>query len=153
RAIKILDNDDQDNGASECDEDFDERSDSEEEHISEASVDDDELSFKSDVGRLKHKVQRRPKPKTAVPNTASNFFTSKDGTKWYKLPIQESSKAFSDTSMKWTNMTALRFYESHQDWKLVDNVELQAFLGLLITAGHIKSCNFFFDTVENERFE
>lgn len=43
--------------------------------------------------------------------------------------------------IKWTNLEALRFHNSNDEWKMVDKDELHAFFGLLITAGHMKSCN------------
>lgn len=43
--------------------------------------------------------------------------------------------------VKWTNTEALRFYKSYEEWKWVDKLELYAFFGLLICAGHMKSCN------------
>ncbi|XP_037052002.1 piggyBac transposable element-derived protein 4-like [Bradysia coprophila] len=50
-----------------------------------------------------------------------------------------------DEILRYTNLEALRFYDSKKcpldEWKLVDKVELHAFFGLLITAGHMKSCN------------
>lgn len=46
-----------------------------------------------------------------------------------------------DEIVKCTNMEALRFYNSNEDWKMVDKDEMHAFFGLLITAGHMKSCN------------
>lgn len=214
RASKIPVNNDEDN---EFDEDFnvDEHSDSEEEHISEASEDDDdELSYEID-GRSKRKiVVRHPNVKTKKRKISNNrrnsaiaspkkllnrktrvkkkpsnqkhkitnptkstdtFFTSKDDTKWDKMPNPESPEEICDKGdssfdklnipdnievispmdffqlyftdevcaeiVKWTNMAALRFYKSYEDWKMVDKVELHAFIGLLITAGHMKSCN------------
>lgn len=50
-----------------------------------------------------------------------------------------------DEIVMYTNLEAIRFYNSNKspvdEWKLVDKDELHAFFGLLITAGHMKSCN------------
>lgn len=172
-------------------------SDSEEEHISEASEDDDdELSCETVirplVRRLKLKSfprvsahknrnrnvivkqvkRKRPNPKSKKPNlNRSVFFISKDETKWNKEPFPGNNRDvqindnfdkvnipdnistfnnifklfFTDeicgSIVKYTNMEAMKFYSSIDDWKLVTIQELHAFFGLLITAGHMKSCN------------
>ncbi|KAG4073526.1 hypothetical protein HA402_000750 [Bradysia odoriphaga] len=184
--------------------DFDDKSDSEEEHISDASEEDDELSYNSDIDTrkfiiksrvkrvAKHKAinsrrkvcvtKRKPCDKNlkagkrkagSQATSKDNFFISKDGTKWKKSPFPEmNTDTIEDSSfeipnipvniktnspmdffklyftddvcaeiVKWTNMAALRFYNSNEDWKMVDKDELYAFLGLLISAGHMKSCN------------
>lgn len=46
-----------------------------------------------------------------------------------------------DEILKCTNLAAMNFYDSNDDFKLVNKHELRAFFGLLISAGHLKSCN------------
>lgn len=43
--------------------------------------------------------------------------------------------------VRFTNMEAIRVGKSIEQWKMVDVVELHAFIGLLIAAGHMKCCN------------
>lgn len=232
--LKILGHADEENLEDKFDEccDRNEQSDSEEEHISEASEDDDdELSCETDTGFYKRKLRVRyvnvvkakatktevstarrkvpnvlrkktnfnnksqdakPKPssdklkntnqpsKSCVPpSIESTFFISKDGPKWEKMPLPETThrieKDYCDSFdklnipenvettspmdffklfftdevceeiLKCTNLEAIRFYNSNkipmEEWKMVDRDELHAFFGLLITAGHMKSCN------------
>lgn len=90
--------------------------------------------------------------KVPFPQTASEVTVNHD---FDKLNIPENLPAdtvidffklfFTDDIceeiVKWTNMAAIRFYKSNDDWKMVNKEELHAFFGLLITAGHMKSCN------------
>lgn len=46
-----------------------------------------------------------------------------------------------DEIVRCTNMEAMKFFDSNDDWKMVNKQELHAFFGLLISAGHMKSCN------------
>lgn len=50
-----------------------------------------------------------------------------------------------DEIVRCTNLEAIRFFNLNKNpteqWKMVDKHELHAFFGLLITAGHMKSCN------------
>lgn len=99
--------------------------------------------------------------------------TSKDGTRWSKLPYASANKSHKDTFsnisahkinlppdtvienpedafflyfndfiftqiVKYTNIEA---ENNIKDWKPVDIVELRAFFGLLLTAGHLKQNN------------
>ncbi len=46
-----------------------------------------------------------------------------------------------DEILRCTNMEAMKFYDWNDDFKLINKQELRAFFGLLISAGHLKSCN------------
>lgn len=46
-----------------------------------------------------------------------------------------------DEILRCTNMAAMKFYNSNDDFKLVNKQELLAFFGLLIASGHMESCN------------